>query len=147
MLVHGVSGMGKSALVRCFANELIRGEEAVVLRGRCYERETVPYKAFDNIIDALSRYLMGLPTEEAAQMLPRNVHSLTVLFPVLKRVKAISCARTTQAPDLRRARAAQPGLRRAQGSAAAHHRPSPAGHQHRRPAVGRHGQRALARRS
>jgi serine/threonine protein kinase len=93
VLVHGLSGMGKSALVRCFANELIRNEEAVVLRGRCYERESVPYKAFDNIIDALSRYLMRLPVEEAAQLLPRNVHALTVLFPVLKRVKPIAYAR------------------------------------------------------
>src|SRR4029077_750632 len=93
VLVHGFSGMGKSALVRCFANELIRNDEAVVLRGRCYERETVPYKAFDNIIDALSRYMMRLPVDEAAQLLPRNVHALTVLFPVLKRVKPIAYAR------------------------------------------------------
>src|SRR4029077_5965933 len=93
VLVHGFSGMGKSALVRCFANELIRNDEAVVLRGRCYERETVPYKAFDNIIDALSRYMMQLPAEQAAELLPRNVHALAVLFPVLKRVKAISQAR------------------------------------------------------
>ncbi|MGD8862338.1 MAG: AAA family ATPase, partial [Myxococcales bacterium] len=93
VLVHGLSGMGKSALVRCFANELIEREEAVVLRGRCYERETVPYKAFDNIIDALSRYMMQLPADEAAELLPRNVHSLARLFPVLRRVKAVSRAR------------------------------------------------------
>jgi serine/threonine protein kinase len=98
MLVHGVSGIGKSALVRCFANELIRADEAVVLRGRCYERETVPYKAFDNIIDALSRYMMRLPAEEAAELLPRNVHSLAVLFPVLRRVKAIAHARRPKNP-------------------------------------------------
>jgi serine/threonine protein kinase/tetratricopeptide (TPR) repeat protein len=106
VFVHGLSGMGKSALVRCFANELIRQDEAVVLRGRCYERETVPYKAFDNIIDALSRYMMRLPAEQATELLPRNVHSLAMLFPVLRRVKAIANARrpqlqTTDARELR----------------------------------------------
>lgn len=106
VLVHGLSGMGKSALVRYFANQLIRGDEAVVLRGRCYERETVPYKAFDNIIDALSRYMMQLPTEEAAELLPRNIHALSLLFPVLKRVKAVASARrpknqTADARELR----------------------------------------------
>jgi serine/threonine protein kinase len=93
VFVHGHSGMGKSALVRCFANDLIKGAEAVVLRGRCYERESVPYKAFDDIIDALSRYMVRLPAEEAAELLPRNVHSLARLFPVLKRVRAVAHAR------------------------------------------------------
>lgn len=100
VFVHGVSGMGKSALVRCFANELIQHDEAVVLRGRCYERESVPYKAFDNIIDALSRYLMRLPAEQAAGLLPRNVHSLARLFPVLRRVKAIAHARAPKQQTL-----------------------------------------------
>ncbi|HEX2675300.1 MAG TPA: AAA family ATPase, partial [Polyangiales bacterium] len=93
VLVHGVSGIGKSALVRCFANELIQKDEAVVLRGRCYERESVPYKAFDEVIDALSRYLMRQPADQAAGVMPRNIHALARLFPVLKRVKAVAQAR------------------------------------------------------
>ncbi len=93
LFVHGYSGMGKSALVRAFANELIKNDEAVVLRGRCYERESVPYKAFDDIIDALSRHLMRTPAQAAVELLPRNIHALARLFPVLKRVNAVARAR------------------------------------------------------
>ncbi|MET0390476.1 MAG: AAA family ATPase [Polyangiales bacterium] len=93
VFVHGYSGMGKSALVRCFANDLIRGNQALVLRGRCYERESVPYKAFDDIVDALSSHMKKLSSEEASELLPRNIRSLARLFPMLNRVRAISHAR------------------------------------------------------
>ena len=53
MLVHGTSGMGKSSLVLEFLDR-VRDDQAIVLAGRCYERESVPYKAFDSVVDALS---------------------------------------------------------------------------------------------
>ena len=65
VFVFGRTGIGKSTLIRSFLDELIEKDEAVVLFGRCYERETVPYKALDSLIDALARYLKGLPN-------PRN---------------------------------------------------------------------------
>jgi predicted Ser/Thr protein kinase len=90
--VHGKSGMGKSMLVRRFLDLLSEREDCVLLAGRCYERESVPYKALDNVIDALSRYLGTLLPLEVQALLPREVHPLLRLFPVLQRVKAVAAA-------------------------------------------------------
>ncbi|HWX09646.1 MAG TPA: serine/threonine-protein kinase, partial [Gaiellaceae bacterium] len=57
VLVGGPSGMGKSTVVQHFLDELVERGEGVVLRGRAYERESVPYKGVDSVVDALSRYL------------------------------------------------------------------------------------------
>lgn len=50
VLVHGPSGIGKTALVLRFLDRLAQ-EDVVVLPGRCYVRETVPYKSFDGVVD------------------------------------------------------------------------------------------------
>ena len=96
-LVIGASGMGKSTLVRRFAHELggatrVR-DTPVVVRGRCHERESLPYKAFDSIVDHLTHFLVGLSPERAAELLPEDVDLLTRLFPVLRRVPGVQTAR------------------------------------------------------
>jgi len=88
--VHGSSGMGKTALVHHFLDDLRqRHPSAVILRGRCYERESVPYKSVDSLIDALAIYLSRLTREEVEGLLPRNILALARLFPVLRRVEAV----------------------------------------------------------
>ncbi|MEJ7730519.1 MAG: AAA family ATPase [Polyangiaceae bacterium] len=88
MWVSGRSGMGKTALVERFLGEARRGG-MLVLSGRCYERESVPYKAFDSLVDAVSRHLAQLPTEELGDLLPRHIRELSMLFPVLRSVPSV----------------------------------------------------------
>ena len=81
--VHGSSGIGKSTLVRRFLDTLRPRADVVVLAGRCYAQERVPYKALDALVDTLSQYLHGLPWPEVQALLPHDVAALTWLFPVL----------------------------------------------------------------
>jgi serine/threonine protein kinase len=101
VFVFGRTGTGKSTLIRSFLDELIEKDEAVVLFGRCYERESVPYKALDSLIDALAQYLKGLPTRATATILPQDVAFLARVFPVLQSVEAIAIARraASEMPD------------------------------------------------
>ncbi len=85
VLVHGSSGMGKSALIDQFLDE-VTASGGVVLSGRCYEREQVPYKGVDAAIDALSRYLLSLEEDEAGQLAVADLLPLARVFPVLESV-------------------------------------------------------------
>src|SRR5581483_2857108 len=60
--------------------------------GRCYEQESLPYKAFDSLIDALSQYLKSLMPSVAQELMTSDILALARLFPVLKQVPAIANA-------------------------------------------------------
>ncbi|MCB1034511.1 MAG: AAA family ATPase, partial [Acidobacteria bacterium] len=102
VFIHGAAGVGKTVLMRRFLQDLrLEDESAVVLTGRCFQREAVPYKAFDSLVDSLSRHLRSLPDAEAEALMPYNVLALARLFPVLQRVRAVAGARrrVLQIPD------------------------------------------------
>ncbi len=90
IFVHGKSGMGKSVLLQKFLAGLLEDEQAVVLSGRCYEQESVPFKALDSLIDSLADYLMGLPAEEVKAATPHDLLPLIRLFSVLGQIPGAS---------------------------------------------------------
>jgi tetratricopeptide (TPR) repeat protein len=83
VVIHGPSGIGKSALVQRFLDTL-DPERVLVFRSRCHEHETIPYKALDGVIDSIARHLRSLPPMERADMLPRDADALARLCPVLR---------------------------------------------------------------
>ncbi len=100
--VAGPSGVGKTALL-----DSLPAAEALVLRGRCYERETVPYKAFDGMFDQLAAWLAEQPVAEVVGDLPRHVAELCLVFPALAAVPAVGAfigdgATATEPVELRR---------------------------------------------
>jgi len=93
LCVHGRSGIGKTALILHFLRETVNARGGILLEGRCYEQESVPYKAVDNLVDALTQLLMEMPDQRLEPLLPENIQALARVFPVLKRVKAIGESR------------------------------------------------------
>jgi hypothetical protein len=90
LYLRGPSGVGKTALVQTFLNSLREQTDAVILTGQCFEQESVPYKALDGLVDALSGYLVRLEPLDVQALLPADLSPLATMFPVLRRVEAIN---------------------------------------------------------
>jgi hypothetical protein len=84
VFVEGESGVGKTEIVRRFTSDLEASVEGVlVLRGRSYERESIPYEALDDALDDLSRRL-GRNGGGALALSPLHRATLCRTFPVLR---------------------------------------------------------------
>jgi eukaryotic-like serine/threonine-protein kinase len=91
VFVEGPSGIGKSALVEQFTRRLEHsGRRALVLRSCCHERESVPYNAFDGIVDDLSHYLRGVTRRRLREIVPRRAPELLRVFPSLFAIDGIA---------------------------------------------------------
>jgi hypothetical protein len=89
VLVTGPSGIGKTTVIQGFLDTL-GDDAALVLRGRCYERETVPFQAIDGLVDALTAQLLQQPAERLDALLSPDVAVLARQFRALHRVPAIA---------------------------------------------------------
>lgn len=92
VFISGRSGEGKTSLADAFLSPLREGS-AVVFAGRCYDRESVPFKALDALIDPLTDYMRSLPEQDVLRLLPDDSSILAKLFPGLNRCEVLSHAR------------------------------------------------------
>ena len=82
--IAGHSGIGKTSLMRTFLERLKdENPDAIILTGRCYQRESVPYKGVDSLVDALHRVLSRMAPHELEAILPRDILAAEQLFPVM----------------------------------------------------------------
>ena len=125
VVVSGESGVGKSALCAEWTRKASGGDVdsgagaaalagaragagagALLLSGRCFERESVPYKALDGVLDALCVHLGRLPAPALEALLPDGAGVLGRVFPAFQALPAIAARapreRALDRPELRR---------------------------------------------
>ncbi len=84
--IHGASGTGRSALLEAFLAPLRGLEDVYVFESRCSERESMPFRALDGIVDGIAAKLRQLSRPERGAILDsleREVAALCQIFPVL----------------------------------------------------------------
>ncbi|HEX6836157.1 MAG TPA: protein kinase, partial [Polyangia bacterium] len=90
VFVTGGWGIGKTALVRELARQLsLDARGPLVWSSRCHEREAIPWKAVDMLMDDASRFLLRCRPAELEALLPEDIELVARTFPVLMRVPAI----------------------------------------------------------
>ena len=108
-LVIGTSGVGKSSVARQFCESAAREQGALVLAGRCFQQERLPFKALDGIVDALAHALLDSKWMDASlrALLAEHGQRLGRVFPVLRMLPAVADAPAgplpVEAGEIRRA--------------------------------------------
>jgi eukaryotic-like serine/threonine-protein kinase len=98
--LEGPSGIGKSHTARRFLELLGHTDRRMIaLRGRCHEQESVPYRAFDGLIDELGKVLRRMRVAKLEQLVPPTAGSLVKLFPTLETVPYLSRLAGEHAPS------------------------------------------------
>jgi predicted ATPase len=105
VLVDGAPGVGKTTLLRAFHAQLRQERDPpLVLATRCCERERVPYRALDGLIDCLWRELTTMG-RRARLLIPPELAALARLFPVMATFVGDAASAVAESPYVLREQA------------------------------------------
>jgi hypothetical protein len=99
VLVSGEPGIGKTELCRQFLEALAAERAGTVVASRCYEREFLPFKALDGVIDQLARQMGQLAPDERGVLVPGIAPLLRHLFPALEQIPEATIAGAVEIPS------------------------------------------------
>ncbi|MEZ4315899.1 MAG: protein kinase [Myxococcota bacterium] len=102
VVVTGPSGMGKSVLAEQFVAELRDDTDVLAFSGRCYERESVPFKALDELVDDVAAHLLTLPAADRARYQPEHDAALMRVFQSFDGIFERTSPTDLEAGELRR---------------------------------------------
>ena len=83
IVISGPSGIGKTALLERYR---LRLSDTLLLSGRCHERESVPFKGIDSVIQALLNHVQELSPKELEEVIPAELAEVANIFPGFKRL-------------------------------------------------------------
>lgn len=108
VFLHSQPGMGRSAILEQFEQSV--EARAQVFRGRCHPRESVPYKAIDELVDHVAGWMRRLPAYSRQDLLPSDWETyLPEIFPVLASASRPTGSRHLR-PEWLRQRAVESGI-------------------------------------
>jgi hypothetical protein len=88
VVVEGESGVGKTSLVQRFLTQVqARTAPLQLFTGRCFERESLPYKALDGVMDSVCGHLSRLSRAEVDALLPADAAAVAQAFPALRQLR------------------------------------------------------------
>ncbi len=102
VVVTGPSGMGKSVLVDQFVADIRDDVDVRVFSGRCYERESVPFKALDELVDDVAAHVGSLSAADRARLQPEYDAALMRVFPSFEGMFERTSPLRLEAGELRR---------------------------------------------
>ncbi|MDH5672537.1 MAG: serine/threonine-protein kinase [Myxococcales bacterium] len=101
LVVVGDAGIGKTTFMQMCCQRFSEAHpDAIVVSGRCRRNESIPLRAFDGVLDGLSRHLRGLRDSERRALMAPSAWATLNMFPALQGLGGVEPGASTHIGSL-----------------------------------------------